>query len=135
MEALVKSLAFCEERQRIIANNIANANTPFYKARRAPVAEFQAALGEAIRARKQRPGGEFELRSTRNIESGRDGLRVRAVEDRAPGAAILRHDENNVSLDREMAALAENTLLYRTMSDLLRKQFSILKAAVGEKVV
>ena len=44
VDALTKSMTFLEERHRIIADNIANAGTPNYKAKSAPIAEFQRAL-------------------------------------------------------------------------------------------
>jgi flagellar basal-body rod protein FlgB len=131
VDVLTKSLSFAEARHRIIANNIANANTPFYKAQRAPVEEFQQALSRAI---ERAQGGErVELQDTKNVSFDKYGMEVTPVE--AGGdASVLRHDENNVSLEKEMAALAENTLMYRTMSDLLRKQFSLMRMAVSERV-
>lgn len=129
VEVLTKSLSFYEERHRIIANNIANADTPFFKAKRAPLAEFQKALSEAIEARQKDPSTPFVLRSTPNVKWGAGGLKVTALEAKGPDGAILRHDQNNVSLEKEMASLAENTLMYRAMSDLLRKQFSMLRLA------
>lgn len=134
VEVLTRALSFAEERQRIIANNIANVNTPRYKAQRAPVAEFQKALARAIDQNRGAPSGEFRIKATRHFAESRFGLEVRAVEDDARGGGILRHDENNVSLEKEMGALAENALLYRTMSDLLRKQFAMLRMAVAERV-
>jgi len=130
---LTKSLAFAEERNRIIANNIANANTPFYKAKRAPVAQFQAALSRAIERSRKAPSAPLVLESTRNITDRGASLEVKPVEDRRPGGSILRHDRNNVSLEKEMAALAENTLTYRTLADLLRQQFMLLRLAVRER--
>lgn len=129
VEALTKSLSFYEERHRIIANNIANANTPFFKAKHAPLVEFQKALSKAIEARQKDPSTAFTIRSTRNVKWETGGLKLSALETKGPGGAVLRHDQNNVSLEKEMASLAENTLMYRAMSDLLRKQFSMLKLA------
>ncbi len=129
VETLSKALCFAEERHRIIQNNIANVNTPFYKAKRAPVAEFNAALQKAVKARKS--GVPFNMRSTRNIRQTGSGLAVTPVEDLS---CVLRHDRNNVSLEKEMHELAENTLMYRTLADLLRKQFHSLRMAISERL-
>jgi len=134
VEVLTRALSFAEERHRIIADNIANANTPRYKAQRAPVAEFRRALAEAFEKSRGAAGGEFRLGRTRHVTDGPSGLRVEALRDRSQASGILRHDENNVSLEREMGALAENTLMYRTLSDLLRKQFAMLRMAAAERV-
>jgi len=134
VDVLTRSLSFAEERHRVIANNIANSDTPFYKARRAPVAEFQKALSKAVDRSRRNPAADFEPRSTRHVEFSPSGVRFDAVEAGGGRAGVLRHDENNVDLEREMHLLAENTLMYRTLTDLLRKQLSMLKAAAAERV-
>ena len=45
LQALASSLKFREMRQEIIASNVANANTPGYKAKRV---DFEAALARAL---------------------------------------------------------------------------------------
>jgi flagellar basal-body rod protein FlgB len=132
IDALAKSMAFLDARNRIIANNIANAATPGYKARRAPLAEFQQALAKAIESRHSGADG-IVLPSTPHIRDGRDGLCVTAQIDPNP-SDILRHDGNNVNLETEMASLAENTLMHGVLANLLRKQFTMLKAAISERV-
>lgn len=133
VDVLAKSLSFAEERHRIIANNIANANTPFFKAKRAPVGEFQRVLAQAIDRARESGSGRLELPRTINVALRDGALEVKAVEDMNAGA-ILRHDQNNVSLEQEMGALAENTLMYRVFADLLRKQFAMLRMAIRERV-
>jgi flagellar basal-body rod protein FlgB len=131
IDVLAKSMAFLDARNRIIANNVANAATPGYKAQRAPLAEFQQALAKAIESR--RSGADGLVLRARHIRDGREGLRVTAQIDPNP-SDILRHDGNNVNLETEMASLAENTLLHGVMANLLRKQFTMLKAAISERV-
>ncbi|MHC4711930.1 MAG: flagellar basal body rod protein FlgB [Planctomycetota bacterium] len=133
VDVLTKSLSFAQERHRIIANNIANANTPFFKGKRAPVAEFREALSDAIecsRADRSRP---LTMANSSHVRERGGALEIVPVED-VSRDAVLRHDGNNVNLEHEMAALAENTLMYRTFADLLRKQFAMLRAAIRERV-
>ncbi len=125
---------FLEERHRVIANNIANANTPFYKAKTAPLSEFRQALAEAVSASRRLGGTPPALRDTRHIDFTPNGMTVTPLEVASADASVLRHDGNNVNLEHEMADLADNTLLYRTMSDLLRRQFLTLSSAIKERV-
>ncbi len=134
VEVLTRALSFAEQRHHIIANNIANANTLGYKAQRAPVGEFQRSLLSAIEESAGRRQGPFRLQATRHISDGPGGLQVSPLRDLAGASGILRHDENNVSLEKEMGALAENTMMYRTLSDLLRKQYMMLRMAAAERV-
>jgi flagellar basal-body rod protein FlgB len=89
-------------RQRLVAGNIANADTPGYRARDI---DFQ-----------------FELR---NAMAG--GPRV--IE--AAGLAA-KNDGNNVSMDREARLLAENALRFQMASSLLRSQIRLVRSAIEE---
>jgi len=123
---------FAEARNAVLADNIANIDTPYYKMRDLPVAEFQKMLGQAIReARKT--GRPLRLRSTRNIEVTKGGNRVEFRPVERQEANILFHDRNNRSIEQEMSELAKNALLHRTAIEVLRGQYSMLEAAIREK--
>jgi flagellar basal-body rod protein FlgB len=90
-------------RQKIVASNIANADTPGYKTKDLNFqSEFQAA------------GSDL---SPRPVEIG--GLPV-------------KNDGNDVSLDREARLLAENALRFSIASNLLRSQLAAVKEAIHE---
>ncbi|MBZ5586337.1 MAG: flagellar basal body protein [Acidobacteriia bacterium] len=89
-------------RQKLVASNIANADTPGYHARDIDFqAELRSAAGEPPRA----------------IET--EGLRV-------------KNDGNNVSLDREARLLAENALRFQVASNLMRGQIRLVRSAIEE---
>lgn len=90
-------------RQKLVASNIANADTPGYKTQDI---DFQS---------------EF-LNATA-------GAPVNAIE--APGLAV-RNDGNNVSLDREARLLSENALRFSIASNLMRDQIRGIKTAIEE---
>ena len=89
-----KALGLRAERQRIIASNIANADTPGYVARDF---DFGKALAEAS-ARQGGPGAS---------ESTASALALRYA---APAQSNL--DGNSVDMDRERASFADNTVRY-----------------------
>ncbi|HYE79624.1 MAG TPA: flagellar basal body rod protein FlgB [bacterium] len=107
--------------QRVIAHNLANAETPHFKAFRV--------IFEGARARQAAAGGGLDLARThpghvaRGIRAGAaaatpDGIRL--VRNRA---TTLRNDGNNVDVDRELADLSANTLYYGALSTFARKRF------------
>lgn len=106
VHGLEQSLRLLIERARIVAGNLANANTPHYLRRDLP---FHAVMQRVL-------AGET--------------LRGTPVETDASGA--LRADGNNVSPERELAALNETVLLYRTTVQLLAKELALFRAAVTE---
>lgn len=104
---LGKALELHETRHRVIAENIANAETPGYRAQRL---EF---------------GDELQ----RAFEEGHDdpALGVQAEPDRA---ARVKADRNSVDLDTEMARMSENTLRTVALSRLLSRKYAALKSAI-----
>ncbi len=90
-------------RQKLVASNIANADTPGYKARDI---SFQ-----------------FEFMS--QIE----GAVPNVVE--VPGL-VTKNDGNNVNMDRELRLLSENALRFNMASNLLRSQIRTIRSAIQE---
>lgn len=123
---------FAEARNAVLADNIANIDTPYYKVRDLPVAEFQEMLGRAI-GEARKTGRPLQLQSTRNIEVTHRGGSVEFRPVERQDANILFHDQGNRSIEQEMSELAKNALLHRTAIEVLRKQYGTLEAAIREK--
>ena len=47
---------------------------------------------------------------------------------------MLRHDGNNVDIDREMAALVQNASRFNQALNLLRKQYGEIRMAIAERL-
>ena len=107
---LQKMLDAASLRHRVIANNVANANTPGYQRREV---SFSEQLAKAAST-----GDLAALRTARPT----------VVRSDAPA---LRSDGNNVSLERELADLMKNTLLYNTCTHLLSLRLASYKAAIS----
>jgi flagellar basal-body rod protein FlgB len=90
-------------RQKLVASNIANADTPGYKTRDLDFSAELARLSDGVPARP--------------VEV--TGLRV-------------KNDGNNVSVDREARLLAENAIRFNMASNLLRSQLRMVRTAMQE---
>jgi flagellar basal-body rod protein FlgB len=121
VEQLTRGLAFAAARHALLAQNVANAETPGYRARDLTFDEYLAPTIELASA--ELPPGLLPV-----TPAGRRP-RVVAVVDPA-----VRLDGNNVHLDRQMARLAENTLYQNTLVQILTKQFNTLKLAISGRV-
>lgn len=109
--ALERALAGSALRQTVIANNIANVNTPGFK--RSDV-EFASVLRQAL------DGGT----SAREVE----GI---AFVPEVDGRTSARADGNNVDIDSEMAALHENSLTYQALALVAKARLQMLETAIG----
>lgn len=124
MAALERSLNLRSVNQKLIVSNIANMDTPNFKAFKMMVnEEMQGASGEAPRLNMTRTQvGHL----TMTPESGEMG-RIERVEN---DPLALRGDGNTVELDTEMSNLAENTLMYNTASQIIANKFKGLKDVI-----
>ena len=121
---LQKSLNRASLRHRVITSNIANIDTPNYKS-------FELVV-EDVRREKSGFSKTLELVRTEGQHlNGRrqasDEVKIKASE---PPPFNLRADGNTVDLDRTMGKLAENTIMYRTAAQLIRRKFQGLKNVI-----
>lgn len=92
-----------DKRQKLVASNIANADTPGYQTRDI---DFQFEYQSLI------AGGSPNVIEVDGLASHNDG--------------------NNVSLDREMRLLSENALRFNAASGLLRGQIRMVRSAIQD---
>jgi flagellar basal-body rod protein FlgB len=104
LRAQSEALALRARRQQVIAGNIANADTPGYKA---VDFDFGKALNEAIRS----PGGE----------------RARLFQTPSPQPSA---DGNTVDMDAERAKFADNAVRYEAALKALNAQIRTLLDAI-----
>jgi flagellar basal-body rod protein FlgB len=125
---LARVLALRARKAEVIAGNLANIDTPGYRARQFDFEkQLRQALGEA-------PGeGALPLSRTDRrhlpLAGSLEGVRPVVTEQQNDLAGF---DGNTVDLDREMAALAENSVSYNAAIEMLRKKLGILKNAIVE---
>ncbi|GIW07964.1 MAG: flagellar basal body rod protein FlgB [Dehalococcoidia bacterium] len=125
LRGLTAALGGLSQRQRAIAANIANVDTPFYQA---VDVSFESALQQALGS-----GATPALVTTHaNHLGGSPGsLEAIATRTSAPGTA-RRNDGNTVDLDREMARLAETSLRYNAIASLVSAKYAGLRTAINE---
>ena len=125
-DALAASANLRLLRQNVTSANIANAETPGYKAQKV---DFEEALDRAI---DHEGLGRMHTSDKDHFLIGQGALsRVRADVYDNPNANVT-NDGNTVDLEQEMATLAENSILYKAALRLINKKLGSLKYAVTE---
>jgi flagellar basal-body rod protein FlgB len=109
----------------VVASNIANIDTPHYKAFDVIVQEEM----EKIAGDRQSPG--FKRTQPGHLPARAEAGSVvpKRVETLQTG---MRKDGNTVDLDKSMAALSENTILYTALAQIAAKKFEGLKSVINE---
>src|SRR5690606_24051433 len=121
LAAVEHAKAFMEERHKIIASNIANVETRYYKAKDLDEDDFQRMLSKSLSERDQKHVGVFEMIHSRKSHGNWDGGTDYLVEE--SGGGILRHGDNNVDIDKEVAKMTRNQMMFRTMNRLAKKHY------------
>lgn len=124
---LRSALAFSQERHRVLANNVANIETPGYAMKDLPVASFKQALTEAV-SRRDAAGDRFLALRSDDFRRTPGGSWTADPVDVAQGG--LRHDANNVSAELAMSRLMENGLWHNGLSTLLSHEYNLLETAI-----
>jgi len=124
MASLERSLNLRSLNQKLIVSNIANMDTPNFKA-------FKMMVGAEMNDNAAE-GPKLQMTRT---QIGHVGLSASAtdlghVERVEENALSLRGDGNTVELDTEMANLAENNLMYNTATRIIANKFKALKDAI-----
>ena len=114
---LTKVLDGTAARQRVLAQNIANIDTPGYTRRNL---EFDEELQAAIAQPTADPVEQINRIARVNLTETDDTLSPRQA------------DGNNVDIEHEMVDVAKNSLQYETAAQLLTMQMTLLKNAIHE---
>jgi flagellar basal-body rod protein FlgB len=115
IDTLSTSLDLLMVRQQVISDNIANAETPGFKARRV---DFENELQRAVD-------------STETGSSSRELASVNAKIYEDPRSE-LGLDLNSVDMDREMSELTKTDVKYSAATQAINRKFNLLKYAISE---
>lgn len=130
---LEQVVGFTQARHGVLAGNIANLDTPGYRTRDLSPIEFQEQLKKAIEehhAERERPIYPSHA-PTPTVE--RSPTEFFAKEEQ-PFKGMLRHDDNNSSLEYQVTEIAKNHAQHNLALSLMTAQFRLLRAAITERV-
>lgn len=132
IQAIAAKLKHLSARQQVISQNIANADTPGYRARDVDAPDFGALLAKTGAAADGKPrvgkptvqvsARMTELGSTAN-ERNASALERNVTETKPSG--------NDVVLEDQLMKLADVQMEYSALTNLYRKQTGMLKTALG----
>ena len=107
---LEKAAAFAERRQSIIANNIANIDTPGYQMKDLDVSAFQKHLRDAL----ANPDGASQTETKIDYDQ-----------------YMLFHDQNNRSIETQITEMTKNSTMHQTVIELLKSRYTLLEKAIS----
>ncbi len=160
---LEQMASFSERRQEVLAGNVANIDTPDYKMRDLPVADFKSAMKAAVE--RLQSSGSFASEPTKNpegfypqtdplgllnpqtpstIENSASVLGNELDLSRyfpaklheaqhADPANVVFRDGSNRSIEHQMMEMTKNSSLQQFSIELMNAQFRTLEAVISER--
>jgi flagellar basal-body rod protein FlgB len=125
LQALANSLNFRQMRQEVISSNVANADTPGFKAKRV---DFEEALARALNV-----DGKLSMNTAnqKHYDVGNGGFSNLEPDIYTDPNGIVSENGNTVDVEQEMAKLAENKILYDALVQLVNKKMGLMKYTVS----
>ncbi|MGM7681707.1 flagellar basal body rod protein FlgB [Cytobacillus sp. Hm23] len=120
INTLQTGLNYSSQKEKVIANNIANVDTPNYKAKSVNFKSELASAVDEVRGYKTNDR-HFDLSSSTSQHP---------ISITSQSEQMYSHNGNNVDIDKEMTNLAENQIYFYALSDLLNGKFSSLKSVI-----
>ena len=125
-QAMGAKMNYLSTRQSVLAQNIANSDTPEYRPRDLTEIDFGAVLADVTGSQKVRmdrttpghiiPGGDLD--SARNRKS-------RVTYEVAPA-------DNAVIIEEQMVKATQTTMDYNLMTNLIGKNVGLIQTALGQ---
>ncbi len=123
INVLNKAAGASWRKNEIIANNIANVDTPDYKRKDL---NFESLLSDALSEASLRTGNMDK----KVAELQRSSLNPKVYTEYS--TLSYRYDGNNVDIDTEQAYLADNQIKYYALLDSMTQEFNRLKTVLNQ---
>ena len=126
-KAMTAKMDYLDQRQRVIAQNIANADTPGYQPRDLTKVDFGKVVENVTRQNKVRPQttNPMHMPDHQNLADPRN-REARETYEVAPAG-------NAVIMEEQMINASRTTMDYNLMTTLYQKNVSMIKTALGRQ--
>ena len=129
LEGIARAMHHMATRQKVIAQNIANSETPGFKAREVETPDFSSLLSaqegspRVARPRITLSGGMAALGA--RMPAGGGTIRDRDISETKP-------DGNNVTLEEQLLKMGQVQADFAALTNLYKKQMNLMKTAAGK---
>ncbi|MCW9003480.1 MAG: flagellar basal body protein [Rhodospirillales bacterium] len=125
-EGIKRRVDWLNQRQKVLSENIANADTPKYRARDLKEIKFRDALNDSV--------DRVNIRTTdpKHISKGRAGAGAnREGPERKPYETAPAG--NAVVLEEQVMKVSDTTVNHKLMTELYKKHLGMLRTATGRR--
>lgn len=118
-------VSFTAARHNVLAGNIANIDTPGYRAADLSPEAFQTQLKEAVEASQNAESNPSDYAAEESDEA------YKAVASTAH--TLVYHDGTNLDIEEQASELTKNMLQYNLALSIMTSQFHTFEAVISER--
>ncbi|HPF46266.1 MAG: flagellar basal body rod protein FlgB [Alphaproteobacteria bacterium] len=131
-KTLNQKMSWLNERQKVLAQNIANANTPGYVSQDLKKVSFQSHLNNYDAADQDQSRTVMKVSEPGHMNGfGAASARFEIKQEKSEFLETTP-DGNTVDLERELSKMAEVQMEYTMATNLYKKHIGMLKMALGK---
>lgn len=113
LSVLRSSMSWLTQRQQVLAENVANAATPGFRAKDLERPDFTKVLDATLQNQK---GGQGTYKTTSRVIDSPD--------------SVTSPDGNSVGLEEQMMRVSETQIQYQAAANIYKKSLNMLRIAV-----
>lgn len=133
MAALKKRMQWLHSNQSVLSQNVANADTPGYKAQELEKQDFSSLVDDLSGTNtSQRNTSTVKMRATSAGHMAAGGSMADMPEAQEMKGGEESPTGNSVVLEEEMIKVADNQMQYGMVVNLYKKNMGLLKIALGK---
>ncbi|MCW9033681.1 MAG: flagellar basal body protein [Alphaproteobacteria bacterium] len=123
--AMKKQMGWLTQRQKVLSENISNANTPRFKSKDLKPIEFRDMIGKNQFNLKMRATSAKHLTGLSGDSGDNKVAKERKPYETSP-------DGNSVVLEEQVLKVNKTQIDHRLTNDLYKKHLSLFRAAIGK---
>ena len=117
-------MGWLSERQTVLAQNIANADTPGYRAKDLKVPDFSSMLNTGTNVPVAKTSKGHLMGTIRRAD-------FRTVEEKSRDIYEMNPNENGVIMEEQLIKVNDSNLNYKLVANIYKKNLSMFKIALG----
>ncbi|HIF24679.1 MAG TPA: flagellar basal body rod protein FlgB [Micavibrio sp.] len=125
LKAMTAKMGYLDQRQRVIAQNVANSDTPGYIPRDLTKVDFGRVMAESYNSKilRQETTDNLHMPSHREVADPKNRDQKTVYETAPAGNAVI--------MEEQMLKSTETTTDYNLMTTLYQKNISMMRTALG----
>jgi len=120
-----KRMDWLSQRQKVLSENVANADTPKYRPSDLKPIDFRTMVRSEQASLKPSQTSPLHLTGTKPVDQ------FKAVKERPKDAYEMNPMGNSVVLEEQMQKVGETAREYQLSANLYQKQVGMIRAAIG----